>query len=96
MLVETGSKIANQRAVFRDYKFGVDVIPLSRYSAPAVVPFSHVQEKRGIEGVRRIEGVIWSILSSYNYKEGLGIGVKGDERRDLAGRAILLKEIVGA
>ena len=25
-------------------------VPLLRYSAPAVVPFSHVQEKRGIEG----------------------------------------------
>ena len=34
------------------------VIPLSRYSAPAVAPFSRVQEKRGIEGVRRTEGVI--------------------------------------
>jgi len=31
------------------------VLPLSRYSAPAVVPFGHVQEKRGIEGVRRTE-----------------------------------------
>ena len=28
-------------------------IPLHRYSAPAVVSFGHVQEKRGIEGVRQ-------------------------------------------
>ena len=35
------------------------LFPLSRYSAPAVVPFGHVQEKRGIEGVRRTEGVFF-------------------------------------
>ena len=29
------------------------ILPLCRYSAPAVVSFGHVQEKRGIEGVSK-------------------------------------------
>ena len=44
--------------VIRVFKiFGPASHPPLRYSAPAVVSFGHVQEKRGIEGVRRTEGV---------------------------------------
>ena len=32
-------------------------VPLHRYSAPAVAHVVRVRAKRGIEGVRRIEGV---------------------------------------
>ena len=31
--------------------------PPKQVFCPLVIPFGHVQEKRGIEGVRRIEGV---------------------------------------
>ena len=37
-------------------------VPLLRYSAPAVVPFSHVQEKRGIEGVRQDDLLVGTIV----------------------------------
>ena len=47
--------------VIRVFKiFGPASHPPLRYSAPAVVSFGHVQEKRGIEGVRRTEGVLFS------------------------------------
>ena len=36
------------------------VLPLCRYSAPAVAHYVRVREKRGIEGVRRTEGVPFS------------------------------------
>lgn len=47
------------------------VLPLSRYSAPAVVPFSHVREKRGIEGVRRTEGVYLFAISGAPIPTGI-------------------------
>ena len=43
-----------------DEKRGPDgVFPLSRYSAPAVAHVVRVRAKRGIEGVRRNEGVFF-------------------------------------
>ena len=41
--------------------------PPKQVFSPLVIPFGHVREKRGIEGVRRIEGVFLrvSILIKY-------------------------------
>jgi hypothetical protein len=37
-------------------------VPLLRYSAPAVVPFSRVRAKRGIEGVRQDDLLVGTYL----------------------------------
>ena len=56
-------------------------VPLLRYSAPAVVPFSRVRAKRGIEGVRQDDLLVSNKAHRKHGKHRKGV-VKRDNIRE--------------